>query len=121
MERLKRSAVIHVARFDRAAVLDILTLNRCSSNRGSLEITSPGFNPGVKALSPPPQTFRPIWLRRLLRSIKGVEPNGLTSLTLLLAGVEARVPIDKLADGVEATAAVTGVHYGVLGRGGGQN
>lgn len=36
---------------------------------------------------------------------------GLTSLTFLLAGVEAGVAIDKLADGIEATAAVAGVHY----------
>lgn len=36
---------------------------------------------------------------------------GLTSLTLLLAGVEAGVAVDKLADGVEAAAAVAGVHY----------
>lgn len=39
---------------------------------------------------------------------------GLTSLTFLLAGVEAGVAVDKLADGVEATAAVAGVHDGVL-------
>lgn len=38
----------------------------------------------------------------------------LTSLTLLPAGIKASIAIDKLADGVEATATVTGVHYGVL-------
>lgn len=38
----------------------------------------------------------------------------LTSLTLLPAGIEVGVAIDKLADGVETTATVTGVHYGVL-------
>lgn len=38
----------------------------------------------------------------------------LTSLTLILAGVKASVAVDELADGVETTAAVTGVHYGVL-------
>lgn len=38
----------------------------------------------------------------------------LTSLTLLLAGVEAGVAVDELADGVEAAAAVAGVHHRVL-------
>lgn len=42
----------------------------------------------------------------------------LTSLTLLLAGVEAGVAVDELADGVEAAAAVAGVHHRVLEQGG---
>lgn len=44
----------------------------------------------------------------------------LTSLTLLLAGVEAGVAVDELADGVEAAAAVAGVHHRVLEQGGGK-
>ena len=46
-----------------------------------------------------------------------------TSLTLLPAGVEACVAVDKLTDGVETATTVTGVHDGVLanrGVGGGR-